>query len=534
MNSAKEEIGKAIKDRLDHLEGIPSDMVWKNITERLDKEDKKRRGFFWLFSMNSIMFLLAIVSGVLLFNHFNTSDQNNRPNVIVINNDREDTMHDGETQQTIEDNTTFNQHSGENRTTTYSGENNLIVESKNITTKSYKKHSNVNNLIFEQSDTGLDFIIDKEQQLQNSNHENTTGKKFAYESRDDQNIYKTSVYQDKEALNQSTDYAMNVSSSNNYDHVGIKKKNTFNNNSNDGSYSGMITTEELIISDARKNGLSGDLLDLSSEIKQQITANVDINNNCIFYYEQEAPSLPVAKKEEKEKEKEEKKREKQNWMVTSTYTAFTYDYVSHLSPLDEFLLRDNKTEKHLNSNYGIHFGYQLTPKTSMHIGLNKVDIKLTTKDIDTIAPIISYTGINTAGVTSLSEFDDFVSNTRTFDIEQNQTYLEIPISFKTQFSNRKQFNFTVRYGFAFLWLQDQNLTAINNADGRKLDIGEFRSLPKVNYSFFLSPGVNYDLNKNIRFHVEPQMQYYINQYKNNSMNPYSLGINFGATFKFKL
>jgi hypothetical protein len=263
-----------------------------------------------------------------------------------------------------------------------------------------------------------------------------------------------------------------------------------------------------------------------------IDPHISLEEGCIFYYEQEETSkLPLAKKEE---EKKKTKQNKQPWMLTPVYNAFVYDYISHLSPLDELLLKNNKTQKELNASYGLDIGYQLTPKTTMHLGLRKTHISLTTKNIDTTAAILSYTGIELPSPNTSTLFRDFIANSPTFDIKQQLEYLEIPLSFRTQLSSNKKLNYSLRYGMSFLWLQDHKLTAINTTDNRKFDLGQIRNLPKINYSFYLSPGINYDVNTNIRLHLEPQVQWYLNQYKNNTMNPYALGINFGITYRFKL
>lgn len=59
----RKDIGKALKDKLNNLEKIPSDRLWTSIENDLNKK-KKRKRLFWFISS---LIIVGLLSTILFF-----------------------------------------------------------------------------------------------------------------------------------------------------------------------------------------------------------------------------------------------------------------------------------------------------------------------------------------------------------------------------------------------------------------------------------------------------------------------------------
>ena len=138
-----------------------------------------------------------------------------------------------------------------------------------------------------------------------------------------------------------------------------------------------------------------------------------------------------------------------------------------------------------------------------------------------------------AGVVQLAEASSIQDGFRTelystAGIEQNFTYLEVPLYFKYQLID-KTFGFDVSGGVSANILVGNRVFMDNSNIGKTQDMKEF------NYSTGVGVGVSYKFWDNLSAQVQPVFKYYPNSLNRNpevDFRPYSFGIQAGVRYRF--
>jgi hypothetical protein len=118
------------------------------------------------------------------------------------------------------------------------------------------------------------------------------------------------------------------------------------------------------------------------------------------------------------------------------------------------------------------------------------------------------------------------------DIKQSFEFLEVPFLAKYKIINRKV-NVHLLGGLSTHFLINDKSIIVT--DNNVTSEGVTKKVETVNYSSSVGFGVAYNVNKHIKFSVEPTFKYYLNSFNSDNnvrMHPYTFGLYSGLLFRF--
>lgn len=118
------------------------------------------------------------------------------------------------------------------------------------------------------------------------------------------------------------------------------------------------------------------------------------------------------------------------------------------------------------------------------------------------------------------------------DMEQKIHYVEIPLELEYKLTNFKKFNLVATAGGSY-YLVTKNEISLKSPAARSVKIGEANNLNNMNYSANAGIKLEYLLSEKTSIHLEPNYRYMINTLHNvETRNPSLLGLNLGFSIKF--
>ena len=152
---------------------------------------------------------------------------------------------------------------------------------------------------------------------------------------------------------------------------------------------------------------------------------------------------------------------------------------------------------------------------------------------NTAITYINLANLNSGSSTESSpEAQSFFNANDIVSIEQNISYIEVPVGFQYRFIN-KRVSFSVNPGLSLLILSNNEIYA-TAASGQSIFVGRETNLNGLSLAFNFGLGGHYNINEKWRLNVEPVFRYQLNPYANNLSNfrPYYIGAQFGMSYKF--
>lgn len=472
--ATKKDIGTAFKESLAHYSDQPDAIVWEKIEIELKKK-KRRPLFIWWFGG-----LALLIIGFFVINHFTTDT--------ILNTN----------QQTVEPS----------------------IEHK-TNTPDYSE--NPNDSIDHNSKSGMsnDSILNPYTDENHKNPVNSQNPKGSINNKSFSSSkprQKTSTLKRSITSNQSTINANSSDKKSSSSNKPIDK--TLTQNSTDTSNQSTITTN----SSDKKSYLNNSLEDASNKEPQITSEDVDEDTVKDTTLVDEVVPRKRQPKKESTKDSLEKKKSHSKWSV-SAYPIINYnDTFQDNSVIDSRLDSINKTQD-LSITYGAFFSYHSTDRFSVRIGVNKLRLNRTTQNISSSAFTLA-----SFSFASFNNFDDFINNTNTFDIQQEVEYLEIPLEIRYKFYNKK-IAFYGTTGVSFMTILDNNLTA--RADNGLIMTGKSTNINNINVSLNLGVGFQTKIFNKLFLNLEPIFKYQIRPYNNsNGTHPYIINVLFGIEYKF--
>lgn len=230
-----------------------------------------------------------------------------------------------------------------------------------------------------------------------------------------------------------------------------------------------------------------------------------------------------------------------NFAISPYVSALSYGSLAKGSSIDDRLV-NNPREAIGTQGYGIRVEYSLSERASFRFGVGVSPLKYRTNNFQVLnnggtINVYQFSGLTPTqleqgGTPTDPEAVAFFNNFDVVTIEQNISYLEIPIDYQYKFIN-KRIGLSLNPGVSIFILTDNNVFAIAD-DATRLRIGRETSLNDLSFAFNLGLGGHYNFAKHWRLDVEPTFRYQLNPYSNSLSNfkPYYLGVQFGATYKF--
>lgn len=252
--------------------------------------------------------------------------------------------------------------------------------------------------------------------------------------------------------------------------------------------------------------------------------------------------------EEEEDEEEErlvKNKESIKYNITlSPYTSFqSYGSLTRASSLDDRLV-NNPRQAISTIGYGLRAEYALTERTRLRLGLGFSPLKYRTDNFQVtntngninIFDLSAFSGQALSQVSTTTEgtpeATEFFNNNTVVSIQQNISYVEVPLDFQYMFLN-KRVGLSVSPGVSLFILDDNSIIA-SAEDGSSVLVGSESNLSSLSLAFNLGLGAHYNFNQSWRLNMEPVFRYQLNPYNNSISNfrPYYFGAQFGLSYKF--
>ena len=183
---------------------------------------------------------------------------------------------------------------------------------------------------------------------------------------------------------------------------------------------------------------------------------------------------------------------------------------------------------------GINSYSGFTPDAGAKSG-SLFEVETATGPVSSTNHDIFLTDVTSARITSfytIDNYDPVKAGLQPFgnELKQNLEYLEIPVMLSYKVID-KRVDFNLLGGLSYNFLLDNNTYAVG--DGTKVLIGTTEGVEQIVLSSALGMSLEYSINKNISFNLEPSFRYFLNSDGRISIqNPYTFGIFSGLYYSF--
>ena len=255
---------------------------------------------------------------------------------------------------------------------------------------------------------------------------------------------------------------------------------------------------------------------------------------------EKAPKLP---KTDEERENDRKESVNYKFAISPYTSLLNYGSITKGSSIDNRLV-DNPRDAVSTVGYGIRADYKLSEKSSIRFGIGVAPLQYRTDDFQVLITnnnvnIFQLSGIDPqnlnstgGGIQASPEALAFFNANDVVSIEQNISYVEVPVDYQYRFLN-KRISMSFNTGLSLFVLTNNSVFATADT-GQNIFIGRETSLKDLSLAFNLGLGTYYNFSKNWRLDLEPAFKYQLNPYSDNIGNfrPYYFGLQFGVSYKF--
>ena len=536
----RKDIGKLFNERFKDFEQAPGAGLWDTIASELDQKNDRKIAPFWLYFGGVI--IVGMLTGLLYWHPWYTSDSTNiKEQTLIINTDTIDQEETSIASSNQKDITTDSKDAAITNGTPLETTITDITTTKET---SANDTTTPNPLVSTTNDTSL------------SSEKSTSGKT--------QSVV-TNINTNK---NTNTSYNRTTPSAAQNQTIA---SSTINNNKKGTSIAAVLKT---LVSTSQKARDQKELeartayqAKVKEELANAITSQKEENKIALQKWLDSIQSLELSKKtdlvvtakaEEKPKaikipklpktdeERENDRKESVNYkFAISPYTSIlSYGSLTKGSSIDNRLV-DNPRDAVGTIGYGVRADYKLSEKSSIRFGVGVAPLQYKTEDFQVLITndnvnIFQLSGINPqnlnqnngGGIETSPEALAFFNSNDVVSIEQNISYIELPVDYQYRFLN-KRVSMSFNTGLSLFVLTDNRVFATANS-GQSIFIGRETSLKDLSLALNLGFGTQYNFSKKWRFDLEPAFKYQLNPYSDNIGNfkPYYFGIQFGMSYKF--
>ncbi len=258
----------------------------------------------------------------------------------------------------------------------------------------------------------------------------------------------------------------------------------------------------------------------------------------------EAIKIPKLPKTKEERENDRKESVDYTFAISPYTSIISYGSLTKGSSIDNRLV-DNPRDAIGTVGYGLRADYKFSEKSSIRFGIGVVPLQYRTDNFQVLISnnninIFQLSGINPqnqnqnngGGIETSPEALAFFNSNDVVSIEQNISYVEVPVDYQYRFLN-KRVSMSFNTGLSLFVLTNNRVFATADS-GQSIFIGRETSLKDLSLALNLGLGTQYNFSKNWRFDLEPAFKYQLNPYSDNIGNfkPYYFGFQFGISYKF--
>ncbi|WP_299677338.1 hypothetical protein [uncultured Dokdonia sp.] len=534
----RKDIGKLFNERFKDFEQAPGADLWDNIASELDQKSDRKIAPFWLYFGGVL--IVGMLTGLLYWAPWSVITSPNieeQPSIV-------------NTTQPSQNNTSVTSSSSLKNTTTEevtNAKSSINTSSKEAENKNISTNNDTTN------STSIRNTATTIASSQNKNSENsqivTTTKTTNKNTSNSNNSANTS------SLSQTTSYTSTQKNDKTASIIEVLR--TMKSASQEAreqkeleartAYQAKIKEELATAIAAQKEDskittqkwLDSLLaIEKAEKIKKEALA-ITVNKEEEQPIKEKTPKLPKTK-EEREKDRKESVNYK---FAVSPYTSLlSYGSLTKGSSIDNRLV-DNPRDAIGTIGYGIRADYKFSERSSIRFGIGVAPLQYRTNNFQVLITnnnvnIFQLSGIDpqtlgqTGGIEPSPEALAFFNSNDVVSIEQNISYVEVPVDYQYRFLN-KRLSMSFNTGLSLFVLTNNRVFATANS-GESIFIGRETSLKDLSLALNLGLGTYYNFSNNWRFDVEPAFKYQLNPYSDNIGNfkPYYFGLQFGISYKF--
>jgi len=566
--SEKKNIDKLFKEQFKDFDASPSDTVWKNIEQELNKDKRKKRivPIWWKLGGAAAVLALLFTVGTFVFNSNDLDSSETETIVDLDNNSGSKTQSEGTSEKINSKNSTDSQYNSESK-----------VEGQRVSTDKTSDIKITDELVSgnqiknknprqDQTETQSKYTItssDNSNNLESTKGQNNLGKNTRSANNNKlintQSASKNSLAQNNQDFSEKEKSGKANSSANAVALNENLSKQTSKSNKNSENTLIDASNAQALISKSKSDSGSAVTDNLNAEQKELLSEKDTVQTVEKLNAIEEAIALANGEKTI-EKEEEEKLN---RWSVSSNVAPVYFNSLGQEGSSLDNQFAENTKQGQINMSYGVGGSYAINKKLKIRAGINRVDLGYRTNDVlvlDNLSPTAS---ISQPGVVGLAETqarpqqlsnvsvvkahaaNGFISGSELsarsapnqlltkdqISLDQSLGFIEVPIEIEYSLVESK-FGLNVIGGFSTLFLNNNEIFAVE--DGNSSYFGEATNINNMSYSANFGIGFNYDISKQFRFNLEPTFKYQINTFNNTSgeFNPYFIGLYTGLSFKF--
>lgn len=547
----KKNIDRLFQEKFKDFEVAPPDLIWHNLETQLEEKQKKRRVIPFWFKLSGVAAIFII--GMFLSLPFINSDDNNmNSNPVVF--EHGDTNPDGSIRIKPTDHPVKQRQPATGTAVAAGDEASQRASSGKAGEKSTLKinisTSNLRKTTDDVAYEGKDQPKDEKQLKRNSIHNRAT-----------------TIIVQKDALAGNTGTNRNKRS---------RKASSGNTISNSGSTINFENSNDAIAPAASGDGIAA--ITNKTEPGRNSTNKNNVvqpeaageNNKVVIPEdiisqeavaqtgkpadsattvapENELEKLLREKLEGKDKEKTEvaDAHEQHRWNVKPQMAPLFFNTASQGSPINANLAANSKDFDN-DLSYGVGLKYELTDRISIRSGINTVNMRYSTNNVEYYAaldaPTNAHAIIPESGNASLIvgspnpagsvETHEVHAETYSGSLVQKMGFVEVPLEMSYKLINHK-FGIDVIGGVSTLFLNNNNVTLLSE-QGFSSSMGQADNINKVSFSTNVGVGFKYRFFESFEASFEPMFKYQLNTFSNNNGNfkPYFIGLYSGISFSF--
>lgn len=515
--ATKKDIGKVFKEHFKDFEQAPDAGIWDSIASELDKKASRRIIPLWYYFGGLIV--VGLIGSIWFFTQ--QTDKNIPQNIITVGTSQQDNKNILQNDTNQHTNSIINLEDQQSITRTSQTKSSEASESEILKNTPATKNTTASTAV----KIGNQTANTATQQKENTSQNQTANSKYSKELAYNKNDTKPSEKQPE----------VTVATIKNLIKLEKEKRNTANKEAL-ARYQAKIKLEN-------EEALNVQREENAKSIAEQLAQN-QIEEKAKEAKEQNKDKEEGASPKTEEERFANRKESVKYQIAISPYTSIqSYGSLTRASSLDDRLV-NNPRQAISTLGYGIRAAYTLTERTRLRLGVGYSPLKYRT---DNFQVSISNGNINIFELAAISgqalsqggtttentpEAIAFFNNNNVVSIQQNISYIEVPLDFQYMFLN-KRVGLSVSPGVSLFILDDNSIIA--SADnGSSVLVGNESNLTGVSLAFNIGLGAHYNFNPNWRFNMEPVFRYQLNPYNNSTSNfrPYYFGAQFGLSYKF--
>lgn len=523
--SEEKNIDKLFKEQFKDFEITPPDAIWENIEAELDKDKRKRKviPIWWkVGGIAASLLLLFTVANSLINTSNNGIDsdvvdtEKSIPNTIE-GDDRNVNSLDKTTQQLITD------------------REDHVENKENSKTQQIVTTPNVPN-------SSKSFAVNKEASDTVNGRDKLKSRRTNKSKQGNPVVLNTTI----NSINSKNTPKMNTNSAHQNVVVHSPKSNTSKQKGDDdGLYREKNESKQLVKEESIKTTTA--VVSLNTSERALNTVGIDSSKLKKTAPIDNAIAQAVAEaKEDHKTVKDSINTLSKRWSLAPNMAPVYFNSLGNGSSIDPQFV-DNSKEGNINVSYGLKGAYAVNNKITVRVGVNKVNLGYSTKNIMAFAASnVSTSARSLQNVNSEDDSSIYVSAKNiSFEngpqalfmkeqgsLNQELGFIEVPIEIAYSVIDSK-IGLSLIGGFSTLFLNSNDIYSLENS-GRRTRLGEASNINDMSYSANFGIGVNYNISKQLRFNLEPTFKYQINTFNDTSgdFQPFFIGVYTGLSFKF--